>query len=547
MLLELRGRGYEELRREFRWRIPPTLNIATVCADRHPPHALALVVVPPNGKAPRNYTFGEVTRLSRQLANVLRELTIRPGDRVGIVLPQGIEAAIAHLAVYRLGAVALPLSILFGPDALRFRLLDSGARAVVTDDEGAQKILDLAGELPDLEVILSRGSADRQKPRVVDLWQSIQSASVTFETIITSSEDPALLIYTSGTTGAPKGALHAQRVLLGHLPGFELSHDFFPQPGDLFWTPADWAWIGGLMDALLPSWYHGVPVVAAPRRGFDPEWCFWLLAEYRIRNVFLPPTALKMMRQTDARRRNLSLRTVMSGGEVLGAEVLKWGQEVLGVTINEIYGQTEANYVVGNCAAAWPVRPGSMGRAYPGHDVEILAGDRDPAPPGVVGEIGVRLPDPVAFLGYWRQPEATREKVKDGWLRTGDIAAKDEDGYLWYKARSDDVIISAGYRIGPSEIEECLLRHPAVALAAVIGVPDETRGQAIKAFIVLKEGVVPSSELEQEIRTFVRKRLAAYQYPRYVEFVSNLPLTTTGKVRRAELRQAEEQRRRDTR
>lgn len=547
MLLQLRGRGYEEIRREFRWRIPSALNIATVCADRHPGHALALVVVPPNGRAPRNYTFDEVTQLSRRLANVLRELTIRPGDRVGIILPQGIEAAIAHLAVYRLGAVALPLSILFGPDALRFRLQDSGARAVLADDAATEKILDLAGELPDLEVILSTRSASRQKPRVVDLWQSIRSASATFQTVSTSSDDPALLIYTSGTTGSPKGALHAQRVLLGHLPGFELSHDFLPQPGDLFWTPADWAWIGGLMDALLPSWYHGVPVVAAPRRGFDPEWCFWLLGEYRIRNAFLPPTALKMMRQMGVRRRNLSLRTVMSGGEVLGAEVLKWGQEVLGVTINEIYGQTEANYVVGNCAAAWPVRPGSMGRAYPGHDVEILSRDGDPAPPGVVGEIGVRLPDPVAFLGYWRQPEATREKVKDGWLRTGDIAEKDEDGYLWYKARSDDVIISAGYRIGPSEVEECLLRHPAVGLAAVIGVPDETRGQAIKAFVVLKEGVVASSQLEQEIQAFVRKRLAAYQYPRYVQFVSNLPLTTTGKVRRAALRQAEEQRRRDTR
>lgn len=545
MLLELQGRGYDELRRAFRWKIPAEFNMASACADRHDPAALALVVSP--GEDPRRYSFGDISELSRRLANALRGLGIGRGDRVGVILPQGLETALAHLATYRLGGVAVPLSILFGPDALRYRLADSGARAVLTDAAGTEKVRDIAPDLPQLEVVISTDSAGTRIGSVTSFWEVVRSASASFEPVRTSSEDPALLIYTSGTTGPPKGALHAQRVLLGHLPGFELSHEFFPQPGDLFWTPADWAWIGGLMDALLPSWYHGIPVVAGARGRFDPEWAFWLLGDHGIRNAFFPPTALKMMRQTEIRPRHLVLRTVMSGGEVLGEEVLNWGREALGVTINEIFGQTEANYVVGNCSASWPVRPGSMGRPYPGHDVEVMTPDGKRAPAAETGEICIRSPDPVVFLEYWGRPDATAEKFRAGWLRTGDMGELDGDGYLWYRARADDVINSAGYRIGPSEIEECLLRHHAVALAAVIGIPDETRGQAIKAFVVLKGGLDPSSGLEQDIRTFVRARLAAYEYPREVEFVTQLPLTTTGKIRRTELREMEEKRRREAR
>jgi acetyl-CoA synthetase len=268
------------------------------------------------------------------------------------------------------------------------------------------------------------------------------------------------------------------------------------------------------------------------------------MAEQDVRNVFLPPTALKMIRQAQPDPGRVDLRTVMSGGEVLGEEMLAWGREALGVTINEIYGQTEANYVVGNCASVWDVRPGSMGRPYPGHDVAVLDAEGTPAPRGEVGEVAVRAPNPVIFLEYWAQPEATREKFDaDGrWMRTGDLAVTDEDGYLRYESRADDIINSAGYRIGPNEVEECLMHHPAVAMAAVIGVPDPVRGQAVKAFIVVADGRDVPADIEAEIQQLVKSRLAAYAYPRELELVDKLPLTAIGKIRRTELRKREAER-----
>jgi acetyl-CoA synthetase len=530
--------NYEQLRAKFEWDLPARFNMGVACADAQPSESLALVTVDAAGTA-REYTFGELTTLSNRLANALRAHRISAGDRVGIVLPQRVETALAHLALYKLGAIAVPMSILFGPDALRYRLGDSGAKAVITDRFCLERIADVAVELGGIEVLVADGSV-RAPHR--DLWELIEAGSDDFKAADTGRDDPALIIYTSGTTGPPKGAFHAHRVLLGHVPGFELSHDFFPQDGDRFWTPADWAWIGGLINALLSTWFHGRPIVGAVREGFDPEWAVALIAEQGIRNTFLPPTALKLMRQARVRLPAGTLRTTMSGGEVLGEEMLAWARERLGVTVNEIYGQTEANYVVGNCSTAWDVKAGSMGRPYPGHEVSVLGPEKVPAAIGEVGEVGVRTPDPVIFLGYWEQPEATKEKVPDQWLLTGDLARMDGDGYLWFQGRTDDIISSAGYRIGPEEIEQCLLRHPAVALSAVIGVPDQVRGQAIKAFIRLAEGIGPSETLAQEIQAYVRGTLAAYEYPRRIEFVDEIPLTVTGKIRRSELRRLEEER-----
>jgi acetyl-CoA synthetase len=540
---ELVGDTYETIRRGFQWDIPTSFNIGVDCCDRHPPAASALIYVSPDGAA-QTYTFGDLRALSSRLANALRGLGIERGDRVGIIVPQRPETAVAHLALYKLGAVALPLSALFGPDALKFRLSDSRAKAVIVDAEGVEKIESIAGDLPDLTTLLVVEPRTPVDGPMVSFWDRLETASRDFRPEETQADDPALLIYTSGTTGPPKGALHAHRVLLGHLPGFDLSHNFFPKEGDRFWTPADWAWIGGLIDALLPSWHHGVPVIAAPRKTFDPEWAFRLLVEQQIANAFLPPTALKLLRQSDSRWEGLRLRTVMSGGEVLGEEVLQWGREVLGVTVNEIYGQTEVNYVVGNCSSVWEVRPGSMGRPYPGHEVAVVNDAGDPTSAGEAGEVAVRAPDPVMFLGYWERPDATKEKYLNDWVLTGDMAVRDEDGYLWFQGRRDDIINSAGYRIGPSEIEECLIRHEAVALAAAIGVPDAVRGEVIKAFIKLGGDYQPSGELEENIRRHVRERLAAYQYPRVIEFVDDLPMTTTGKIQRMELRKMEEQTRR---
>jgi acetyl-CoA synthetase len=356
----------------------------------------------------------------------------------------------------------------------------------------------------------------------------------------TFADDPAMMIYTSGTTGPPKGALHGHRVLLGHLPGIEMPHDFFPQPGDLFWTPADWAWAGGLLDALLPSLHHGVPVVARRFDKFDPEEAFALMARQGVRNAFIPPTALRMLRATESPRgrHRLNLRSIGSGGEALGAQTLEWGREAFGLTINEFYGQTECNLVLSSCAMLGVSRPGAIGKPVPGHRVAIIDGDGRVMKPGETGQIAVQRPNPVMFLEYWGKPDATREKFIGDWMTTGDQGIADEDGYFHFVGRDDDVITSSGYRIGPGEIEDCLIRHPAVALAAAIGKPDPVRTEIVKAFIVVKEGVgTPRDELVVELQNFVRTRLSAHEYPREIAFIDQMPMTTTGKIIRRILRQ----------
>jgi acetyl-CoA synthetase len=468
------------------------------------------------------------------MANLLAARGVHRGDRVGILLAQGVETAFAHIACYKAGLIAVPLFTLFGEDALEYRLQASGARVLVTERAMLPKIAAIRDRLGALDLVLSIDGAEQGAE---DLHAQLEQASDHFDATDTSLDDPALIIFTSGTTGPPKGALHAQRVLLGHLPGVEMPQELFPKPGDRFWTPADWAWIGGLLDVLLPSLHHGVPVVAYRACKFDPDEALSLMERLEVRNAFLPPTALKLMRQAVPRGRRAALRSIGSGGETLGEELLEWGRSVFGITINEFYGQTECNLVVSNCASILPVRPGSMGKAVPGHRLAILDPQGRPAPPGTEGQIASRRPDPVMFLEYWQDPKATAAKFSGDWLLTGDNGRQDEDGYLHYVGRADDVITSAGYRIGPGEVEDCLLRHPAVAMAAVVGVPDPVRTEAVKAFIVLRDGVAASEELASGIQQFVKSRLAAHEYPRIVEFIDSLPTTATGKIQRKLLRE----------
>jgi acetyl-CoA synthetase len=533
-LLDPGVRDFDLIRRNFRWNIPERYNLAHVVCDRHPAARIALHYEHETGRS-ASYTFGQLTRWSNQLGNALHGLGVGRGDRVAIVLPQRVETGLAHIAIYKIGAIALPLSILFGPEALSYRLSDSGTHSVITDRAHYPLLDSLRPDLPALKHIICCDALAGSE----NFWKLLEKGSDQLAITDTLADDPALLIYTSGTTGPPKGALDGHRCLLGNLPGFELSHNFFPEPDDLFWTPADWAWTGGLLDALLPSWHYGVPVFAYEGGKFDPEKICHLLQKYRVRNGFVPPTAIKMLMQIDNLRGrfDLKLRSIMSAGETVGAAVVAWAEQELELKINEMWGQTEFNYLVGNCSAIMPVKPGSMGRPYPGHTVDIIDEQGEVMADGEIGELAAhRHGDPVMFLGYWQNPQATEEKFIGDWFRTGDTGYRDADGYLWFVGRNDDVISSAGYRIGPGEIENCLLKHPAVAQAAVIGIPDELRGEVIKAYIVLTHGRQPDDALREDIRQAVRQQLATYEYPRQIEFTDELPLTTTGKIRRTELR-----------
>lgn len=520
----------------FRWERPQHYNIGVDVCDkwRHEPERLALIHKPAIGECVE-YTFDDISRLSNQAANLLLSAGVRRADRVAVLLPQMPETAVAHVAIYKIGAIAVPLFSLFGVEALEYRLADSGARAVITDLSGAAKLREIRHRLPQLSVIYT---IDGVVAESMDFHSGLLRQSAVLEPVATLAEDPAIIIYTSGTTGSPKGALHAHRVLLGHLPGVEISHDFAPQAGDRFWTPADWAWIGGLFDVLMPAWHHGLPVVSHRFVKFDPEAAFQLIADLGVRNAFLPPTALKMMRAVESpkARWHLDMRSIASGGETLGRELLSWGQETFGLTINEFYGQTECNMVISSCASAGEAKPGRIGKAVPGHRVAIVDAEGQMVAAGIAGNIAVQRPDPVMFLRYWNNDAATAAKFMGDWLLTGDIGESDAEGYIRFVGRDDDVITSGGYRIGPGEVEDCLLGHRAVRLAAVIGVPDPLRTEIVKAFVVLRDDIEGSDALVKELQTHVKSRLSGHEYPRQIEFVESLPMTATGKIIRRLLR-----------
>ena len=569
---------YAELHAGFRWHVPADFNIADVCCTRwarERPHAIAIRFEAEDG-ARTDFTYRQLDREADRLAAALRRLGVGRGDRVALVLPQRFETAVAHIALYRLGAVAMPLSMLFGPDALEYRINDSEARLAIVDESGIANVVAARPLCPKLETVVGVGGAEGQGD--VDWTRALAAERGRFVAETTSADDAAVLIYTSGTTGPPKGTLIPHRALIGNLPGFVCSQNWFPQDDAVFWSPADWAWTGGLMDALLPTLYFGREIVALQRR-FAPELAFEVMERHRVTHTFLFPTALKaMMKAVPAPRERfaLSLRAIMSAGEAVGDAVFAWCRDALGVIPNEMFGQTEINYIVGNCAVRWPARAGSMGRPYPGHRVAVIDDDGNECPRGTPGDVALHRRDvhgdrdPIFFIGYWRSDDATRDKFTgdrlshgrpkkgapprgagiardalgvpwDSWCRTGDTATMDADGYLWYQGRSDDVFKAAGYRIGPSEIENCLVKHAAVANAAVVPKPDAERGALVKAFVVLAAGFVASGELVADLQAHVRGKLAPYEYPKEIEFIDALPMTTTGKVQRRVLRLREEE------
>ena len=590
---------YAKIHAAFRWAVPEHFNIAEVCCARwarSTPDAVAIRWEHEDGRA-RAYTYADLQRDANRLAHALRRLGVARGDRVAIVMPQRFETAVAHMALYQLGAVAMPLSMLFGPDALEYRINHSEARLAIVDESGIANVLASRALCAGLETVLAVGAAESQGDAA---WSAALAAeAATFDPVVTRADDAAVLIYTSGTTGPPKGALIPHRALIGNLSGFVASQNWFgfdidgpersaapaqarsapirpassrererervgvgagPRPSraarkmqSVFWSPADWAWAGGLIDSLWPTLYFGREIVAYQGR-FAPEKAFELLERYGVTHTFLFPTALKaMMKAVPSPRAayRLELEAIMSAGEAVGDAVFGYCHDQLGVVVNEMFGQTEINYIVGNCAPLWPARPGSMGRPYPGHRIEVLDDEGGVCPRGTPGDVAVHrrdihgAPDPVFFLGYWKNEAATAAKFTgspdDSWCRTGDTASMDADGYLWYQGRSDDVFKAAGYRIGPSEIENCLLKHAAVANAAVVPKPDAERGAVVKAYVVLASGHEGTAQLQADLQRHVRGMLAPYEYPKEIEFIDALPMTTTGKVQRRVLRLREEE------
>ena len=631
---------YTTLHGRFGWQVPERFNIAQACSARWAaaPGASKRIAIQSmdTGGAATFYTYAELQVQANRLSQVLAALGVVRGERVAIVMPQRFDTAVAYMAVLQMGAVAMPLSMLFGPDALDFRLQDSEAVLAICDESSIDNLLSVRGHCPQLRRVLGVGTAAAQAD--LDYAHALAGAPDYFAAVNTRADEAAVLIYTSGTTGNPKGALIPHRALIGNLSGFVCSQNWFGFDGRanahsaaVFWSPADWAWTGGLMDALLPTLYFGRPIVAYSGR-FSPQAAFELMQRFGVTHTFLFPTALKAMMKaypgqpgcTVREQFGLQLQAIMSAGESVGDAVFDYCHAQLRVTVNEMFGQTEINYIVGNCAptlvaartalppegaqpalgrpgggmsdaptlvaartalppegaqpalgrpggglgppvgVGWPAKPGSMGRAYPGHRVAVIDEAGHECPVGVVGDVALHRrdvhgdPDPIFFLGYWKNQAATQAKFSGDWCRTGDLATCDADGYLWYQGRADDVFKAAGYRIGPGEIENCLVKHPAVLNAAVVPKPDRERGALVKAYVVLSPEHLAKrpaqaqarsqfeSALVADLQAHVRGKLAPYEYPKEIEFIDVLPMTTSGKVQRRVLRLQEEFRARES-
>ncbi|MBK8957602.1 MAG: AMP-binding protein [Proteobacteria bacterium] len=535
-----RGKTYDEVYQSFQWNIPEFYNIADDVCDRWAGDAsrIALVYEDENKEVQR-FSYADIQRHANRFANTLVGLGLTRGDRVTLLLAQDPEAAIGHVACWKAGLVSNPTSVLFGPEAIGYRLNDLKTRVVVTDSANYPKIAELRASCPSVEHVFV---VDGEPAGARNFWTSLESASSDFTNVRTRADEAAWVSYTSGTTGMPKGSVQPHRMMLGHMPSVEFMYDFYPQPNDVLWSPADWAWMAGLMDLLFPGWFHGATVVATvAMKGFQPEEAYRILGQHQVTCAFPTPTALKLMRPipNPRERFNLKLRVIASGGEAVGTEIFEWAARELGIRINEVYGQTECNLILANNGSIMPIKPGSMGRPTPGTITAIIDDDGNVCPPGVEGEVACKRPHPVMLLEYLNRPDATQEKFRGDWLLTGDRGHMDEDGYFWFHGRGDDVITSSGYRIGPGEIEDALLKHPACRMVAAIGVPDPVRTEIIKVFIILNDGYAGSEALIAELKESVHTRLAKHEMPRLIEFVKDLPMTTTGKIMRRELRQAE--------
>jgi acetyl-CoA synthetase len=539
--------SYQQIDETFEWEIPESFNMAAALCDRwaEDKSKVAFFYETADGRE-QTYTYWHVQQIANSLANYFAARGVERGDRIGITIPQRPEVLIAHIAAWKLGAVSIPLSMMFGPDALEYRLDDAAAAAYVVHDDSLDAARSITGDLDALQTVLTLDAEVTDSDKT-PFWDAVKDHSPHFETVDTSHDDNAMILYTSGTTSDPKGVLYGHEVVLGYVPAQICApFNFDVRPSDVPWAPPEWSWNGALFGIVLPSLFLGRPQLAYDGR-FDPTATFRLIEKYGLTNLFLPPSAFRMMRNTEGLTDEYELgtvRSIVTGGESITQPTLEWASDVFdGAVINEAYGQTEFNPLVCDCQALFEFREGTMGRPTLGRDVRVIDAETatDDLEPGEVGEIAVRYEDddPSLFKRYWNKPERTAEKFENGWFLTEDLGKQDADGYVTFVGRKDDVITSSGYRIGPAEVEEQLESHEAVVAAGVIGVPHETLGHVVKAFLELVDGKSNSPELQSEIQSYVKETLAKHEYPREIEVLEGLPATTTGKIRRAELREIE--------
>jgi acetyl-CoA synthetase len=529
--IDLRTLGtddYDILYREFRWNIPEYFNMGEAISRNK--EGIAIIYRDDEGNRSET-SYSELNSLSNQVANFLSELGVKRGEPVGVMMGPRPETAATIVGIYKLGAIALSMTPLFGIDSANYRIQHSGAKVLFTDRE------DIIKELKaQITVSFDKGNYT---------FNDVKKGSSVFTPVKTKSSEPAHMLYTSGTTGLPKGVVLSHAAVLAHIPWYQFVFEMAPKEDDVFSQLADWGWIAGILDVVVPSLYFGKPMVAYNRGGrLDPKRVMEVLENTKATCFFAPPTALNIiMKSVNPKEYDLKLRAVASGGSVVTFDLIKWSRESLGAPLNVGYGQTEANVLTGTNSKIMPIKileekggGNLLGKPIPGHIIEIVDENLNVLPPNQVGEIAVKLPDPIVMIEYYKNPEATAKKIRGGFLLTGDLGWKDEYGYIWFKSRSDFLIKSSGYRIGPEEIEFVINQHPAVLESAVIGKEDPVRGEIIKAFIVLKPGYEPNEKLKQEIIDLVKLRLAAYAYPKEIEFVNEIPKTESGKIKRAELK-----------
>lgn len=502
-------------------------RIADDCLRADPQHA---AIVEVTGDDVLTLSYGELDARSARLANFLVESGLEPGDRVGIKLSQSIDMAVAVLGVLRASGVVVPLSNVLAEAGLQHRMDDAEPRFVFAHGSPSERaffarcsavvvFIDAPGDETSFGTIVTSGSASFE-PRTAGL-----------------ADEHAILLYTSGTTGKPKGVLHGQRFVIGH-HAIDLAWNRV-RPDDVAYSPVDWTWAGGLMLGLLVPLAFGVTVVAHREQHFDPANCVEVMRRTNVSIGLLPPTVLRMLRATGvldaATVAGSRLRCFITGAEAVEPDLIAWADD-LGLSINNAYGQTEANSLIGHAATLGALDQKTMGRPYPGHSIAVLGDDLQVLGSGAPGQVAVRADDLVCMIEYWRAPDATAQKIRGGWLLTGDTAHFNEDGTLTFHGRSDDIIKSGAYRLGPSEIEAAVLRSEAVKECVVVGLPDPMRGQIVSAIVVLRDGEVVTDALNTEIRDLVRSSVGAHAYPRDIRYVAALPRTTTGKVDRAMLR-----------